>query len=433
MKLNRLVAKEIAYRKLNFILGLVAVVMAVSVFVGTRSMMIGHDIRTEEIIELKEAETREKMVQLEDDYRIIMRRLGYNALILHEDEDFEEVRRRGHPVVFMPEKSAQELGESGTVYLNHLLPFIQYMIYWPERNKNILVSGISKQVPVYSKARHLTDEGGYRSPITPPLPHGKVDLGYDIALAMNLSEGSQVRIRGEEFQVNKIYPHRGNHDDVTVWVPLHKVQQWLGRQGQINGILALQCVCPETEDLLLAIRQDVRSVIPYAQVIEFASIAAVRTQARKRAAEAHEAAIDAEIRNRLQLREAREQLFNIVVPAVVFVSVLWVIILTFLNVRERQAEIGILRALGFRSRQILHIFLLRAFITGLLGGLLGYLAGVMSGAFLSGAAPFGRETFFEFQLFAAVLVLTPFFTLLASWLPSVNAAMQDPASILKED
>ncbi|MCK9265280.1 FtsX-like permease family protein [bacterium] len=435
MKINRLVIKELSFRKINFLLLLIAASVAVAAFVGTHSSMKVFDVTTEEIILQKEAETKESMLKLEDDYRVIMKRLGYNALIIHKNEDISNLRTRGYPTLFMPEEGAVKLGKSGTKRLNHLLPFIQTSIYWPEQQRNIIVSGIKHQVPVSAKKFHIDEEGGYKDPITPPLQAGTTNIGYEIANKMKLSEGSAIKIKGEEFVVNTVYPQRGNDDDLTLWLPIDRVQQWLGKQGQINGIFALQCVCQGTEDLLLTIKKEVAAVLPDAQVIGFGSIAAVRQDARKRASVAHKAAMEAELKNRAELRKAREQLFSIAVPSIIAISVILITVLSFLNVRERHLEIATLRALGFRSKQIFYIFLSRAFLVGILGGFIGYLIGVFIGVLAGRASPFGvvLSSIFSVKLFVGVLLLAPCVTIFTSWVPALNASMKDPATILRED
>ena len=69
------------------------------------------------------------------------------------------------------------------------------------------------------------------------------------------------------------------------------------------------------------------------------------------------------------------------VPVVMVGAAVWVALLSWGNVRERRPEIGILRALGLGSRQILLVFLSRAVLMGLAGGGLGCAAGVLIGAF----------------------------------------------------
>ncbi|MFA5646212.1 MAG: ABC transporter permease [Candidatus Ratteibacteria bacterium] len=434
MKLHTLVLKEISFRKINVILLILASAAAIAAFVGTHASMKSYDKRTDEIIIQREAETREAMIKLEDDYRIIMKRLGYNALILHKDENISRLKIKGYPSLFMPEEAAEKVGKSGTKRLNHLLPFLQTSLYWPEQRRNIIVSGIRHQIPVSAKKVHLDEQGGYRSPITPPLLKNTANLGYTIAMETSLSKGSVFTLKGERFTVDTIYPQRGNNDDLIVWLPLDRVQKWIGKEGKINGIFALQCVCQGTEDLMLSIRKDVASVLPYAQVIEFASIAAVRQEARKRASDAHKSAIESELKNRGALRDARQQLFSVAVPSIIVIALVLMTILSLLNVRERRLEIAILKALGLRSGQIIYLFLLRAILIGLIGGFTGYCIGLVAGVFAGQPSSLGAGllSVFRGSTFLAVLLLTPFVSLVTSWIPTLIAAKKDPATILRE-
>ncbi|MCK5174202.1 MAG: FtsX-like permease family protein, partial [Planctomycetes bacterium] len=113
--------------------------------------------------------------------------------------------------------------------------------------------------------------------------------------------------------------------------------------------------------------------------------------------------------------------------------------LAFSNVRERRSEIGILRAIGFRAGQILAIFVSKAVVMGLLGGLVGIAAGLYTGITIganvdqmqAGAVTLSNVA--DLRLAILAVVLAPFLCVVASWIPSMIAAGQDPADILQQE
>ena len=151
-------------------------------------------------------------------------------------------------------------------------------------------------------------------------------------------------MRGARLTVREVFGRRGTQDDVTAWVSLQQAQEWMGRPGQINGILALECIC--SVDEIGSIEDHVRAILPDAQVYEFSSLIVARSLARRRAAEAHETAIEQEMLYRAGLREERRAFASVLVPVATLGAAAWVMFLMMANVRERRAEIGILRAIG---------------------------------------------------------------------------------------
>ena len=103
--------------------------------------------------------------------------------------------------------------------------------------------------------------------------------------------------------------------------------------------------------------------------------------------------------------------------------------------RRRQSEIGILRAIGLRTSQILTLLLGKAFYLGLLGALLGVGGGLVLGLGLCettlGQAQ-ARQLIEPNNLLLAA-AMAPVIAMLGSWLPAIAAARQDPATILQEE
>jgi len=84
---------------------------------------------------------------------------------------------------------------------------------------------------------------------------------------------------------------------------------------------------------------------------------------------------------------------------------------------------------------VLLIFLGKAVVLGLVGAALGYVAGRLIGAAwreTPGAPPI-EMALIEPRMLLTVLVAAPVLAALASWLPAMVAAQQDPADVLREE
>jgi hypothetical protein len=422
MTVWRLVLREISHRKLNFGLGLLSVLVAVACLTGALTLLDLHDLGTERIIAAKEAETRKQMAKLEDDYRKIMKQMGFNVLIVPKDQNLTDLYAENFASKYMPEEYATRLAQSKIVTIQHLLPSLQQKTKWPEQgDRTIIVIGTRGEVPIV--------HADAKKPILDAVAPGTIVLGHELHRGAKLKPGDQTKLLGREFTVSKCYPERGTKDDVTAWVNLKEAQELFDKRGLINGILALECVC--AADSLAKIRAEIGGILPDTHVIEFASQAVARAEARQRAATVARESIEAEKLQRGRLRRAREEFAAWLVPVVMIACGVWIGFLMFGNVRERRAEIGVLRAIGLRSRQILLVFLSRALWMGLLGGVAGYAAGFCVGTGF--CEPGVAARLFRPDLLALVLVAAPALAVIASWIPSVLAAQQDPAVVLREE
>ena len=142
-----------------------------------------------------------------------------------------------------------------------------------------------------------------------------------------------------------------------------------------------------------------------------------------------------ETANRQRLRHQREQFAAVLVPVVLLGGAVWIGLLAFANVRERRAEIGLWRAIGFRSSQILGVFLGKALVIGLAGALVGVTGGVALGVqFGDVAAASGNwRALVGWPALGLGLVVAVGLSGLGSWLPAMLAARQDPAVVLQQE
>ncbi len=425
MSLHHLVFREILHRKLSFALGVVSAAAAVACLVAALAILQKHDARTEQVIAAKEAETRQEMAKLEDDYRKLMLKMGFNVLILPKGQNLSDLYADDFASKYMPEEYAARLARSRVATINHVLPSLQQKVKWPEYDRTVLLMGVRGEVYLQSKQQ---------KPLLEPVVPGTMVLGHELAGNLGLKAGDKTKLMGREFTIAKVNAERGNKDDITLWISLAEAQEMLGKPSLINGILALDCTC-DTVNRLGRIRPEIARILPDTQVVEFASQALARAEARQRAADEARASIEREKDGRDKLRSEREALAAVLVPVVIVGSGVWIGLLALANVRDRRGEIGILRALGLRSWQILVIFLSKALVMGLVGACLGYVAGREIGILwreAPGAAPI-HLAYFDPRLVVLVLVAAPLLAALASWLPAMSAAQQDPAVVLREE
>ncbi len=413
MNISRFIFREIAHRKLNFLLGVLSVVIAVSSLIASRTLLQADQIRTS--IAGK---------QLQDSMRKITKGLGFNILILPEDQDLNELHLEGIPSKTMPEDYVDKLAQSKIVTVNHLLPQVADKVDWPQYGGQIILIGTRGEVPLMHRAP--------KKPLQQQVPPGSIVLGYQLHKKLKLTKGDRVQLpdphsqgdkpENREFQIIEVYDERGTADDITAWINLTEAQEMLGRENLVNAILALECNCA-TPDRVAEIRKELENFLPGTQVLERGPPALARAEARNKAEEVA-----------AKTRDQHESLAAVLVPVIVVASGIWIGCLTLLNVRHRTSEIGILRAIGLRSGQVMAIFLGKALLIGVVGAVLGYCAGWWIGirlATISGAVATFSELFDPLSLLIAVLA-APLLTVVASWIPALLAVQQDPAIVLQE-
>jgi len=303
MKLHRLVFREILHRKLSFALGVVSASVAVAFLVASLAILQKHDARTEQIIAAKEAETRQQMAKLEDDYRKLMLKMGFNVMIL---------RKIRTSATFTPTISPRSTCRRN---MQRASPGA----VWPPLTTSCRPLQAESEVAGV-RAHGVADGGAWRG--VPPKARsrslcwkwwapGTMILGHELARSLPLKVGDRTRLMDREFTVAKINPERGNKDDITVWINLPEAQELLDKRGLINGILALDCTC-DTVDRLGRIRSEIARILPDTQIIEYASQALTRAEARQRAAAEAQTTIQ---REKERSRQASQRTGSIGRPA----------------------------------------------------------------------------------------------------------------------
>ncbi len=428
MKIRQLVVKKILHRKFSFILGVLATLIATASIVGSIVLLRVHDLRTGSILQQKQIELEQRMRKLQDDTRKSMLKLGFNIVILPEDLVLAEWHADDYSTKYMPDSYADRLAESDVVSIRHILPSLQQKILWPERNRTIILVGTRGEVPNL----HLSPQNS----LVQPVPAGTVILGHELHKSMQIEAGDRIAILGKPFTVTTCYSERGNKDDITAWISLEEAQQMLGKEGKINAILALECLC--TGNALPTIRKEVSAILPGTQVIERESQALARAEARNQVSLEAETTLEKEEQSRESLRDERERMASVLVPVILLACALWIALMGYMNVRSRRGEIGILRAMGVTTKRIFMLFIWKHVSMGILGGIGGLILGSTAIILFSSGSPdipiqsIGSIPFWA-GLAALAIAGASLLAVVSGWIPAMLASGQDPAEILREE
>ena len=194
MSLWRLVIREIAHRKLNFVLSLLSVSVAVGCFVGALRLLQGYEVHTTNILLAQQAEVeaaidgqrakvRQAGAELNDAMRQITKGLGFNIFILPETQDLETFHLRGELTETMPESYVGRLSESKLVTINHLLPIVTRRLQWqgPRQEQTLILIGTRGEVPIMHR--------NPKHPLQDPVEPGNAVVGYHIHSKQGLERG----------------------------------------------------------------------------------------------------------------------------------------------------------------------------------------------------------------------------------------------------
>jgi putative ABC transport system permease protein len=377
----RMILKELWHRKVNFVLAVLAVTTAVAFSVAFFTAA-----------KASERETARLMLSM-----------GYNVHIIAKDADAGGFLITGIPDKTLPESSLDVLAAQRSISYNHLLATLEGRTRW--RDMDIVLTGIAPEV---------CPPGQKKPPMTFQVDPGTAYVGHRIAEAQRVREGDTIALGDTELKVKKCLSESGGLDDVRIQVSLRDAQAILNQPGRITTIKAVDCLCFEKGDPVAMLRKEIGAILPEAQVLQVKALANARAKQR----------------------QMIHNIFAVMLPFVIAACGVWIAVLAITNVRDRQQEIGLLRALGYDTGAVCLLFLGKAVLVGLLGAAAGFLLGTGLGLrYGPGVFEITAKTMIRWEpsLLAYACILAPLFAVLASLVPAMIAVTYDPAATLREE
>jgi len=376
-----LIVKEIAHRKLNFLLSLLGVVAAAGLFVA--------------FFTASQASLNET--------KRLMRNMGLNIRIVPKETDMVEFGLTGVSKHTMPEQYVHDLARYSGLNYSHLLPTLRHKVAW--RGGEVIVVGLLPEISPIDKKKPS---------MSLTIEPGSAQVGYAIAQREGLAKGDSIDIAGKTLAVTNCLSESGTQRDSMIFAHLRDVQAMFGLEGRLNEIQALDCYCADqSQSTLERLREQLAGVLPDTKVVQIQPIAQAREQERRMV----------------------EDYLALIIPFVLVICAAWVGLLALINVRERRQEIGIMRALGYGSQLIASLFLGKAFLVGILGAVVGFYLGT-SLALHFGPMVFqitGKKLAPMYDLLWWSVIVAPLFAAVAASIPTMVAVAQDPAVTLRED
>ncbi len=426
MNLLTIAAREIAHRRTNFLLGLLAVAAAVACLVGSMELLRMHDRRTEQIMAEKQAAVKEKMDRMAADVNSAVEKLGFNVVILPADQNLGDFYADDYASQYMPQEYVDRLAESDLMTVEHLIPRLRTKLKWKEKGWTVIVVGTGDVVS--GSGPEVGDQ------FVLSVPPGQVVVGHEIARGLGLEAGQAIHLEDREFRIARVRPEQGSKDDITLFLNLADAQELLDKAGKINEILAVQARAALGK--LARVREEITGVLPDTRVIEKGSEVLARAQAVNSMSEKHRLAIARTRQERADLKARRKMSAGVVVGVVFIGALTCVGLLSLRNVWNRRLEIGVFRAIGVGSGRVFALLFFRPVMMGICGGLIGFLAGKGFGIVLEALRPGALSIAVDGSdvLSLAIALATAVGVAALAGLWSVAQALRrDPAVVLRSE
>ncbi len=242
-----------------------------------------------------------------------------------------------------------------------------------------------------------------------PQDSGEVMVGKDAAERLQLKPGSTFAAgRAGQLRVAGVLDNTGSQDDGLIFADISWVQRQFNKANSVSLIeLSALCTGCPIEDMV----KQVNAVLPGARAVAVKETVELKMQAMH-----------------------YFHKFSLGISALLLIVAGMIIFFAMTaSVKERVQEIGLFRAIGFRTGHIIQVLLTEAFIVSLLAGIVGYAVGMIAPRFVAPYLMSAYNLTFVFDPFmaAASLGASVLVGVAASVYPAVRAGRLDPVEALK--
>jgi putative ABC transport system permease protein len=294
------------------------------------------------------------------------------------------------------------LGAKASVSIQGIDPQI-----WQE-----FISGVT-----LGKGRYLTQSDSY-----------SVVVGYNVANSIfsGLSVNQNIIINGTIFHVVGILSQSGSQDDSEIFMPLTIARQVLGDIGGTDFSSILVEV-PKTTNTTL-INQTITD-ITNTLMLERGILQQQKTDFSVSSPLSFQQTISSSLNSLALFLEAIAAI-SLLVGAIGISNTM------FTSVLEKTKEIGILKAIGAKNRDILFIFLFKAGMLGLIGGIGGTLIGILFSISIGQLAgvSLGRVSLTSYinpWLIIGAFLISMIIGMIAGAIPAYRASRLSPIEALR--
>ena len=240
----------------------------------------------------------------------------------------------------------------------------------------------------------------------PPQGPGQVLLGLDARNKLGSDPGEIVTIEGRQYVVSGVLQETGGEEDGLILMDRKELAQLTGRGSDVNLVEVTAADSGAVEPL----SQEISRALPAASVISVKKSLEFNAQA-----------------------DGALGKFGLAATALIIVISAFIVSLTTLAaVRERKREIGVLRAVGYRQRDIWALLLMEALILSVGAAVIGTGLG-LAGAILGPRLVQGLALQFTPNPLVVVggILLAVVLAVAGTLYPASRAARLDPATALR--